>query len=76
MAVNLSNSFRKVAGNFAAAAIGNIGMPKKIPAFADVEFGLGRRGRNKTEMLNRLNNVEIYKYLRILLLDCHAFVSQ
>ena len=58
MAVNLSNSFRKVAGNFAAAAIGNIGMPKKIPAFADVEFGLGRRGRNKTENLAYPLNVE------------------
>ena len=51
MAGLFSSGLTKVAGNFAAAAIGNIGTSKKIPAFADVEFGLGSKGRNKTENL-------------------------
>jgi len=58
MAGLFSSGLTKVAGNFAAAAIGNIGMPKKIPAFADVEFGLGSKGRNKTKNLAYPLNVE------------------
>ena len=58
MAGLFSSGLTKVAGNFAAAAIGNIGMPKKIPDFAGGGFGLGSKGRNKTENLAYPLNVE------------------
>ena len=51
MAGLLSGSLRKVAGNLAGAAISRSGISSKIPAFADVEFGIGSKGRNKTENL-------------------------
>jgi len=51
MAGLLSSGLRKVAGNLAGAAISRSGISSKIPAFADVEFGIGSKGRNKTENL-------------------------
>ena len=58
MAGLLSSGLRKVAGNLAASAAAGPRISNKIPAFANVEFGIGSKGKNKTKNLAYPLNVE------------------